>query len=79
MINIMVSIYRIMARLIVESYRNTSVNSILDDIAKKYKIDTMKDHLKQDLPVMEIKFKYRTYSECVKMLYNSVGVSEARI
>ena len=68
-----------MARLIVESYRNTSVNSILDDIAKKYKIDTMKDHLKQDLPVKEIKFKYRTYSECVKMLYNSVGVSEARI
>lgn len=76
----MVSIYiGIMARLIVESYRNMSVNSILDDIAKKYKIDTMKDHLKQDLPVNEIKFKYRTYSECVKMLYNSVGVSEATI
>jgi hypothetical protein len=68
-----------MARLIVESYRNTSVNSVLDDIAKKYKIDTMKDHLKQDLPIREIKFKYRTYSECVKMLYNSVGVSEATI
>ena len=68
-----------MARLIVESYRNTSVNSVLEDIAKKYKIDTMKDHLKQDLPIREIKFKYRTYSECVKMLYNSVGVSEATI
>jgi hypothetical protein len=68
-----------MARLIVESYRDSSVNSILDDIAKKYKIDITKDRLKEDLPVKEIKFKYRTYSECVKMLYNSVGVSEARI
>jgi hypothetical protein len=68
-----------MTRLIVESYRDSSVNSILDDIAKKYKIDITKDRLKEDLPVKEIKFKYRTYSECVKMLYNSVGISEARI
>jgi hypothetical protein len=68
-----------MARLIVESYRDSSVNSILDDIAKKYRIDITKDRLKEDLPVKEIKFKYRTYSECVKMLYNSVGISEARI
>ena len=68
-----------MTRLIVESYRDSSVNSILDDIAKKYRIDTSKDRLKEDLPVKEIKFKYRTYSECVKMLYNSVGISEARI
>ena len=68
-----------MTRLIVESYRDTSVNSILDDIAKKYRIDTSKDRLREDLPVKEIKFKYRTYSECVKMLYNSVGMSEARI
>jgi hypothetical protein len=68
-----------MARLIVESYRDSSVNSILDDIAKKYRIDITKDRLKEDLPVKEIKFKYRTYSECVKMLYNSVGMSEARI
>jgi hypothetical protein len=68
-----------MARLIVESYRDSSVNSILDDIAKKYKIDITKDRLKEDLPVKEIKFKYRTYSECVKMLYNSVGISEAKI
>jgi hypothetical protein len=80
MINIIVSSYiQVMARLIVESYRDSSVNSILDDIAKKYKIDTMKDHLKEDFPIKEIKFKYRTYSECVKMLYSSVGVSEARI
>jgi hypothetical protein len=63
-----------MARLIVESYRDSSVNSILDDIAKKYKIDTMKDHLKEDFTIKEIKFKYRTYSECVKMLYSSIGV-----
>jgi hypothetical protein len=68
-----------MARLIVESYRDSSVNSILDDIAKKYKIDITKDRLKEDLPVKEIKFKYRTYSECVQMLYNSVGISEAKI
>jgi hypothetical protein len=68
-----------MTRLIVESYRNSSVNAILDDIAKKYRIDTSKDRLKEDLDVKEIKFKYRTYSECVKMLYNSVGMSEARI
>ena len=68
-----------MTRLIVESYRDSSVNSILDDIEKKYRIDITKDRLKEDLPVKEIKFKYRTYSECVKMLYNSVGISEARI
>ena len=68
-----------MTRLIVESYRDSSVNSILDDIAKKYRIDITKDRLKEDLPVKEIKFKYRTYSECVKMLYNSVGISEASI
>jgi len=68
-----------MTRLIVESYRDSSVNSILDDIAKKYRIDITKDRLKEDLPVKEIKFKYRTYSECVKMLYNSVGISEAKI
>jgi len=68
-----------MTRLIVESYRDSSVNSIMDDIAKKYRIDITKDRLKEDLPVKEIKFKYRTYSECVKMLYNSVGMSEARI
>ena len=68
-----------MTRLIVESYRNSSVNSILDDIAKKYRIDITKDRLEEDLPVKEIKFKYRTYSECVKMLYSSVGISEARV
>jgi hypothetical protein len=51
----------------------------LDDIAKKYRIDITKDRLEEDLPVKEIKFKYRTYSECVKMLYSSVGISEARV
>ena len=68
-----------MNRLIVESYRNSTVNTILDDIAKKYKIDTSKDHLVKDIPIEEIKFKYRTYSECVKILYKSVGLSETKI
>ena len=58
-----------MAELIVESYQNSTVNAILKDIAAKYKIDTSKDLLQADSPVGEIKFKYRTYSECVKMLY----------
>ena len=63
----------IVSKLIVESYQNLTINTILDDIAKKYKIDTSKDHLSEDMPVREIKFKYRTYSECVRMLYKSVG------
>ena len=67
-----------MANLIVETYRNSSVNSILDDIAKKYKIDTLKDRLKDDIPIDEIKFKYRTYSECIRMLYNAIGLSNAK-
>jgi hypothetical protein len=62
-----------MANLIVESYRNTTVNSILDDIAKKYKIDTSKEHLGEDVHVQEVKFKYRTYSECIRILYKSIG------
>ena len=73
-----VSLY-IMTKLIVESYRNSTVNTILDDIAKKYKIDTIKDHLIKDIPVEEIKFKYRTYSECVRMLYKSVGLTETKV
>ena len=68
-----------MANLIVESYQNSSVNSILDDIAKKYKIDTFKVHLEEDIPINEIKFKYRTYSECIRMLYNAVGLSKAKV
>lgn len=68
-----------MANLIVESYQNSSVNSILDDIAKKYKIDTFKDQLEEDIPISEIKFKYRTYSECIRMLYNAVGLSKAKV
>jgi hypothetical protein len=68
-----------MANLIVESYQNSSVNSILDDIAKKYKIDTFKDHLEEDISISEIKFKYRTYSECIRMLYNAVGLSKAKV
>ena len=55
-----------MANLIVESYRNSTVNNILDDIAKKYKIDTSKEHLREDMPVQGVNFKYRTYSECIK-------------
>ncbi len=62
-----------MANLIVESYRNSTVNSILDDIAKKYKIDTSKEHLKKDVHVQEVKFKYRTYAECIRILSKSVG------
>jgi hypothetical protein len=56
------------AELIVESYRDSTVNTILKDIGKKYNIDTSKDLLAVDIPVSEIKFKYRTYAECLKML-----------
>ena len=65
----------IVAELIVESYHNSTVNTILKDIGKKYKIDTTENLLNEDSPVDEIKFKYRTYSECVKMLYKKAGVS----
>jgi hypothetical protein len=64
----------IVAQLIVESYQNSTVNTILKDIGKKYKIDTTENLLNEDSPVDEIKFKYRTYSECVKMLYRKAGV-----
>jgi len=63
------------AELIVETYRNSTVNSILQDIGRKYKIDTAGNLLKEDTPVDEIKFKYRTYSECLKMLYRKAGVA----
>jgi hypothetical protein len=63
-----------MANLIVESYRDSSVNSILDDIAKKYKIDTSKEHLGNDVHIQEIRFKYRTYAECIRILYKNVGL-----
>lgn len=63
-----------MAELIVESYRNSTVNAILQDIGKKYDIDTSRDLLKEDSEIEEIKFKYRTYSECVKMLYRKAGL-----
>ncbi|MBA2268689.1 MAG: hypothetical protein M3Q77_00990 [Thermoproteota archaeon] len=66
-----------MDRLIVESYTNSTINTILDDISKKYKVDTSKEQLDEDIPINEIKFKYRTYSECVKMLYKSAGVVNA--
>jgi len=62
-----------MSSLIVESYLNSTVNTILEDIAKKYSIDTTKEHLTGDMPVKEIKFRYRTYIECVRMLYKNVG------
>ena len=64
----------IVGQLIVESYQNSTVNTILKDIGKKYKIDTAENLLNEDSPVDEIKFKYRTYSECVKMLYRKAGV-----
>jgi len=66
-----------MDRLIVESYTNSTINTILDDISKKYKVDTSKEQLEEDVPINEIKFKYRTYSEVVKMLYKSAGVVNA--
>jgi len=65
----------IVAELIVESYQNSTVNTILKDIGKKYKIDPAQNLLNEDTPVDEIKFKYRTYSECVKMLYRKAGVA----
>ncbi len=74
---ILEDLYTIMNRLIVESYTNSTVNTILDDIAKKYKIDTSKDRLDKDIPISEIKFKYRTYSECIKMLYKNTGYVKA--
>jgi hypothetical protein len=63
------------AELIVESYHDSTVNAILEDIGRKYKIDTTKNLLNQDSPVDEIKFKYRTYTECVRMLYKKAGVA----
>ena len=62
-----------MNRLIVESYNNSTINTILDDIGKKYSIDTTKEQLSEDIDVQEVKFKYRTYSECIRILYKSVG------
>jgi hypothetical protein len=62
------------ANLIFESYRNSTVNNVLDDIAKKYKINTSKERLKEDIHIQEIKFKYRTYAECIRILYKSVGL-----
>jgi hypothetical protein len=63
------------AELIVESYQNSTVNAILQDLGKKYQIDTTKNLLNEDTPVDEIKFKYRTYSECVRMLYRKAGIT----
>lgn len=63
-----------MSALIVESYKNTTINTILDDIHKKYIIDTRNEHISPDLPIKDIKFKYRTYSECVRMLYKNAGL-----
>ena len=65
----------IVAELIIESYQDSTVNAILADIGKKYKIDTTENFLNEDSPIDEIKFKYRTYSECVKMLYKKAGVA----
>jgi hypothetical protein len=66
-----------MNRLIVESYNNSTINTILNDIGKKYSIDTTKEQLSEDIDVQEVKFKYRTYSECIKILYKSVGYMKA--
>jgi hypothetical protein len=66
-----------MNRLIVESYNNSTINTILEDIGKKYSIDTSKEQLSEDIDVQEVKFKYRTYSECIRILYKSVGYMKA--
>jgi hypothetical protein len=66
-----------MNRLIVETYNNSTINTILDDIGKKYQIDTSKEKLSEDIDVQEVKFKYRTYSECIRILYKSVGYMKA--
>ena len=71
--NILQGQLQIMVNLIVESYKDSTVNSILDDIARKYKIDTSKEHLSEDIHVQEVKFKYRTYGECIRILYKNVG------
>jgi hypothetical protein len=55
---------------------NSTVNNILDDIAKKYKIDTSKEHLREDVQIQEVKFKYRTYGECTRILYKNVGLTQ---
>jgi hypothetical protein len=65
-----------MANLIFESYRNSTVNNILDDIAKKYKINTSKERLREDVHVQEVKFKYRPYAECIRILYKNVGLMQ---
>ena len=71
--NILQCQLQIMVNLIVESYKDSTVNSILDDIARKYKINTSKEHLSEDIHVQEVKFKYRTYGECIRILYKNVG------
>jgi hypothetical protein len=71
--NILQGQLQIMVNLIVESYKDSTVNSILDDIARKYKIDTSKELLSEDIHVQEVKFKYRTYGECIRILYKNVG------
>ena len=40
-----------MSNLIVESYLHSTVNTILEDIAKKYSIDTSKEYLTEDMPI----------------------------
>jgi len=62
-----------MSNLIVESYLNSTVNTILENIAKKYSINTAKEYLTEDMPVKEIKFRYTTYTECVRTLYKNAG------
>jgi hypothetical protein len=42
-------------------------------LQKKYKTDTSKEHLREDVDVQEAKFKYRIHAECVRILNKSVG------
>jgi hypothetical protein len=49
------------------------VNIILEDISKKYNIDTSKEHLREDVQVQDVKFKYRTYAECIRILHRYIG------
>lgn len=46
--------YALRRRDSVNTYRNSTVNNILDDIAKKYKINTSKERLREDVHVQSM-------------------------
>lgn len=58
-----------MDRLIVESYNNSTINTILEDIGKKYTIDTSKEQLSEDIEVprsqVQVQNIFRMYKNIV--------------